>query len=64
MMACELISNTDIWLIRTYWDFDFPRPFVPNFKYVGGIHCRPAKPLPKVGLLAHHTLIHARSQFF
>lgn len=55
MKTCELVSHTDIWLMRTYWDLDFPRPFVPNFKYVGGIHCRPAKPLPKVGLPAHHT---------
>ncbi|CAN9512913.1 unnamed protein product [Ophioblennius macclurei] len=45
--ACELMGKADIWLIRTYWDFDFPRPLAPNFKYVGGIHCRPAKPLPK-----------------
>ncbi|XP_071339697.1 UDP-glucuronosyltransferase 2A2-like [Trachinotus anak] len=45
--ACELMSRADIWLIRTYWDFDFPRPFLPNFKYIGGIHCRPAKPLPE-----------------
>ncbi|XP_039477171.1 UDP-glucuronosyltransferase 2A1-like isoform X1 [Oreochromis aureus] len=46
--ACELMSKADIWLIRTYWDFEFPRPFLPNFKYVGGIHCRPAKPLPEL----------------
>uniref|UniRef100_A0A672HGX2 UDP-glucuronosyltransferase n=2 Tax=Salarias fasciatus TaxID=181472 RepID=A0A672HGX2_SALFA len=45
--ACELMGKADIWLIRTYWDFDFPRPLLPNFKYVGGIHCKPAKPLPK-----------------
>ncbi|KAJ0067986.1 hypothetical protein NL108_014249 [Boleophthalmus pectinirostris] len=45
--ACELMSKAEIWLMRTYWDFNFPHPFLPNFKYVGGIHCRPAKPLPK-----------------
>ncbi|KAM3611957.1 uncharacterized protein V6R79_026422 [Siganus canaliculatus] len=45
--ACEMMGRADIWLIRTYWDFDFPRPFLPNFKFVGGIHCRPAKPLPQ-----------------
>ncbi|KAG7276687.1 hypothetical protein CRUP_006866 [Coryphaenoides rupestris] len=44
---CEMIGRADIWLIRTYWDIDFPRPFLPNFKFVGGIHCRPAKPLPQ-----------------
>ncbi|XP_061836353.1 UDP-glucuronosyltransferase 2A2-like [Nerophis lumbriciformis] len=45
--ACELLGKADIWLIRTYWDFDYPRPFLPNFKFVGGIHCRPAKALPE-----------------
>uniref|UniRef100_A0A3B5LU63 UDP-glucuronosyltransferase n=1 Tax=Xiphophorus couchianus TaxID=32473 RepID=A0A3B5LU63_9TELE len=45
--ACELMGKADIWLLRTYWDFDFPRPFLPNFKFVGGIHCKPAKPLLK-----------------
>ncbi|KTG34839.1 hypothetical protein cypCar_00015275 [Cyprinus carpio] len=45
---CEMMGKADIWLIRTYWDFEFPRPFLPNFKYVGGLHCTPAKPLPKV----------------
>ncbi|CAG5925432.1 unnamed protein product [Menidia menidia] len=45
--ACEMMGKAEIWLIRTYWDFEFPRPFLPNFKFVGGIHCRPAKPLPK-----------------
>uniref|UniRef100_A0AAY5EVA1 Uncharacterized protein n=1 Tax=Electrophorus electricus TaxID=8005 RepID=A0AAY5EVA1_ELEEL len=28
-------------------DFEYPRPFLPNFKFVGGLHCKPAKPLPK-----------------
>lgn len=44
------MGRADIWLMRTYWDFEFPRPFLPNFKFIGGIHCKPAKPLPKVGL--------------
>ncbi|XP_051806445.1 UDP-glucuronosyltransferase 2A2-like isoform X7 [Acanthochromis polyacanthus] len=45
--ACEMMGRANIWLLRSYWDFEFPRPLLPNFKYVGGIHCRPAKPLPK-----------------
>ncbi|XP_051548857.1 UDP-glucuronosyltransferase 2C1-like [Myxocyprinus asiaticus] len=44
---CEMMGKADIWLIRTYWDFEFPRPFLPNFKYVGGLHCTPAQLLPK-----------------
>ncbi|KAF4072889.1 hypothetical protein AMELA_G00252670 [Ameiurus melas] len=44
---CDTMGKADIWLIRTYWDFDYPRPFLPNFKFVGGLHCKPAKPLPK-----------------
>ncbi|XP_046870949.1 UDP-glucuronosyltransferase 2A1-like [Hypomesus transpacificus] len=43
---CEMIGKADIWLIRTYWDFEHPRPFLPNFKFVGGLHCKPAKQLP------------------
>ncbi|KAF7688511.1 hypothetical protein HF521_013318 [Silurus meridionalis] len=44
---CETMGKADIWLIRTYWDFEYPRPLLPNFKFVGGLHCKPAKPLPK-----------------
>ncbi|XP_036436493.1 UDP-glucuronosyltransferase 2C1-like isoform X3 [Colossoma macropomum] len=44
---CDTMGKADIWLIRTYWDFEYPRPFLPNFKFVGGLHCKPAKPLPK-----------------
>nr|XP_025859312.1 UDP-glucuronosyltransferase 2B31-like [Vulpes vulpes] len=44
----ELMRKADIWLIRTYWDLEFPRPLLPHFEFVGGLHCKPAKPLPKV----------------
>ncbi|XP_052497589.1 UDP-glucuronosyltransferase 2B17-like [Budorcas taxicolor] len=43
----ETVGKADMWLIRTYWDFEFPRPVLPNFEFVGGLHCKPAKPLPK-----------------
>uniref|UniRef100_A0A2K6FA05 UDP-glucuronosyltransferase n=2 Tax=Propithecus coquereli TaxID=379532 RepID=A0A2K6FA05_PROCO len=43
----ETMKKADMWLIRTYWDFDFPRPLLPNYDFIGGHHCKPAKPLPK-----------------
>ncbi|XP_038194534.1 UDP-glucuronosyltransferase 2B1 [Arvicola amphibius] len=43
----EMMGKADIWLIRTYWDLQFPHPLLPNFDFVGGLHCKPAKPLPK-----------------
>ncbi|XP_008827709.1 UDP-glucuronosyltransferase 2B31-like isoform X2 [Nannospalax galili] len=43
----ETMSKADMWLIRTYWDLEFPHPTLPNFDFVGGLHCKPAKPLPK-----------------
>ncbi|KAM5271740.1 UDP-glucuronosyltransferase 2B17-like [Ctenodactylus gundi] len=43
----EMLGKADIWLIRTYWDLEFPRPLLPNTDFVGGLHCKPAKPLPK-----------------
>ncbi|XP_053451869.1 UDP-glucuronosyltransferase 2B4-like [Nycticebus coucang] len=43
----EVMGKAEMWLIRTYWDFEFPRPLLPNFDFVGGLHCKPAKPLPK-----------------
>ncbi|XP_007565672.1 LOW QUALITY PROTEIN: UDP-glucuronosyltransferase 2C1-like [Poecilia formosa] len=43
----QIKSGADIWLIRTDFVFDYPRPTMPNVVYMGGFHCTPAKPLPK-----------------
>lgn len=45
--ACSTLGNADIWLIRTFWDLETPRPTPPNFKYVGGLHCKTANQLPE-----------------
>uniref|UniRef100_A0A8D0K0T6 UDP-glucuronosyltransferase n=1 Tax=Sus scrofa TaxID=9823 RepID=A0A8D0K0T6_PIG len=45
---CEVMGKAEMWLIRTYWDFEFPHPYLPNFEFVGGLQCKPAKQLPQV----------------
>nr|XP_020478133.1 UDP-glucuronosyltransferase 2A1-like isoform X2 [Monopterus albus] len=45
--VCGTLGNAEIWLIRTFWDLESPRPTLPNFKYVGGLHCKPANQLPE-----------------
>ncbi|XP_063335054.1 UDP-glucuronosyltransferase 2A2-like isoform X2 [Pelmatolapia mariae] len=45
--VCETIGKADVWLIRTFWDIETPRPTPPNFKYVGGLHCKPVNQLPE-----------------
>uniref|UniRef100_A0A5G2RA02 glucuronosyltransferase n=2 Tax=Sus scrofa TaxID=9823 RepID=A0A5G2RA02_PIG len=44
----EAMGKADMWLIQTCWDFEFPPRLLPNFEFVGGLHCKPAKPLPKI----------------
>lgn len=42
----SLFQEADIWLFRTDFVFDFPRPTMPNVIYIGGFQCKPAQPLP------------------
>ncbi|KAJ3603350.1 hypothetical protein NHX12_031092 [Muraenolepis orangiensis] len=41
----SLIQEADIWLFRSDFVFDFPRPTMPNVVYIGGFQCKPAQPL-------------------
>lgn len=43
-----MMKKAEIWLTRSYWDLEFPRKILPNVDFIGGHHCKPSKPLPKV----------------
>ncbi|XP_068959186.1 UDP-glucuronosyltransferase 1A7-like isoform X2 [Petaurus breviceps papuanus] len=45
MTLRELYEDTSIWLIRSDFVFDYPKPFMPNMVFVGGITCHESKPL-------------------
>ncbi|XP_035998927.1 UDP-glucuronosyltransferase 2C1-like isoform X2 [Fundulus heteroclitus] len=47
--GCDIVSllqDADIWLFRSDFVFEFPRPTMPNVVYIGGFQCKPAQPLP------------------
>uniref|UniRef100_A0AAZ1XXA5 UDP glucuronosyltransferase 5 family, polypeptide D1 n=1 Tax=Oreochromis aureus TaxID=47969 RepID=A0AAZ1XXA5_OREAU len=42
--GCDIISilqEADIWLFRSDFVFEFPRPTMPNVVYIGGFQCKP-----------------------
>ncbi|XP_057710993.1 UDP glucuronosyltransferase 5 family, polypeptide G1 [Corythoichthys intestinalis] len=41
-----LEQAADIWLVRSDFVFEFPRPTMPNVVYIGGFQCEEARPLP------------------
>lgn len=48
--GCDIISllqEADIWLFRSDFVFEFPRPTMPNVIYIGGYQCKPPQPLPE-----------------
>jgi len=44
----EIIRNSSLLLSNNHFSLSGKRPFLPDVIEVGGMHCRPAKPLPKV----------------
>nr|XP_055201772.1 LOW QUALITY PROTEIN: UDP-glucuronosyltransferase 1A8-like [Nyctereutes procyonoides] len=46
----DLYSYTSIWLLRTDFVFDYPKPVMPNMVFIEGINCQEGKPLPKTDL--------------
>ncbi|XP_068569677.1 UDP glucuronosyltransferase 5 family, polypeptide G1 [Cebidichthys violaceus] len=41
----SLERAADIWLVRTDFVFEFPRPTMPNVVYIGGFQCKQSRPL-------------------
>ncbi|XP_047400280.1 UDP-glucuronosyltransferase 1A8-like [Sciurus carolinensis] len=52
----DLSSQVSIWLLRTDFVLDYPRPVMPNMIFIGGINCHQGKPLPKVRCVSFSTL--------
>ncbi|XP_006866872.1 PREDICTED: UDP-glucuronosyltransferase 1-8-like [Chrysochloris asiatica] len=50
--AYDLHSHTSIWLLRTDFVLDYPKPVMPNMVFIGGINCHQGKALPKVSYLS------------
>ncbi|XP_028364823.1 UDP-glucuronosyltransferase 1A10-like [Phyllostomus discolor] len=46
--AYDLFGPVSIWLLRTDFTLDNPKPVMPNMVFVGGINCLPGKPLSPV----------------
>ncbi|XP_028290468.1 UDP-glucuronosyltransferase 2A2-like isoform X1 [Gouania willdenowi] len=43
----QLMIDADIYLMRSDFVFEYPRPTMPNVVYMGGFQCKPAKALPQ-----------------
>lgn len=44
----DLMSSASVWLLRSDFVKDYPRPVMPNMFFVGGINCAGKKPLSQV----------------
>jgi len=56
--ADSVMRNTSLVFVNGHYSVDLPKPMLPNFIDIGGIHLVKTKPLPKVCLYSrclHHT---------
>ncbi|KAM7105412.1 UDP-glucuronosyltransferase 1A7-like [Molossus nigricans] len=62
--AYDLYSHTSVWLLRSDFVLDYPRPVMPNMIFIGGINCHPRKPLSQVSCppLAQESRVWTRKQ--
>jgi len=44
----ELEYKTSLVLLNTHYSLDYPKPLMPNYVQVGGMHVKPPKKLPQV----------------
>lgn len=44
----DLLSSASVWLLRSDFVKDYPRPIMPNMVFVGGINCLHTKPISQV----------------
>ncbi|KAG7241714.1 hypothetical protein INR49_025179, partial [Caranx melampygus] len=42
----DLISHGAVWLLRSDFTLDWPKPIMPNMFFIGGINCAKKAPLP------------------
>ncbi|XP_074045946.1 UDP-glucuronosyltransferase 1-2-like isoform X1 [Macrotis lagotis] len=45
MSMVNILSHGSVWLIRTDFVMDYPKPIMPNMVFIGGINCAKTKPL-------------------
>lgn len=50
-----ILANTSLILSNDYFSITEPKPYYPDVIDVGGIHSRPAKPVPKVSIGIHEN---------
>lgn len=53
----DLLSPASIWLMRSDFVKDYPRPIMPNMVFIGGINCLQKKPLSQVCIGASPGLL-------